>query len=125
MMSEAEVLERLDDLSTQLLYAKEELDELFDVSRKLSDDAAITMHDADAARDELARLSEMIEAGEIPIDADSTRVLSVILDAKRDVISNLGAYRDAKEGIKKASNDMIRSSTAHEDVINQARWLAQ
>lgn len=125
MMSEAEVLERLDDLSTQLLYAKGELDELFDVSRKLSDDAAITMHDADAARDELARLSEMIEAGEIQIDADSMRVLSVILDAKRDVISNLGAYRDAKESIKKASNDMIRSSTAHEDVINQARWLAQ
>lgn len=123
MMSEAEVLERLDDLSTQLSYAKEELDELFDVSRKLSDDAGITMHDADAARGEIARLSEMIESGEIQVDADSMRALSRILDSARDVVSNLGAYRDVNERIKKAINDMIRSSTAHEDIINQSRLL--
>lgn len=125
MMSEAEVLERLDELSTQLWYAKKELDELFTVSRKLSDEAAFTMHDVDAARDELTMLSEKIEAGELSIDADSMRVLSRILDSNRDVISNLGVYRDVKDHIKKASNDMSRSSTDHEYVIKQARSLMQ
>lgn len=125
MMSEAEVLERLDDLLTQLWYAKKDLDELFTVSRKLSDEAAITMHDVDAARGELVRLSEKIEAGELSIDADSMRVLSRILDSNRDVISNLGVYRDVKDHIRKASSDMSRSSTAHEYVINQARSLMQ
>lgn len=123
MMSKEGVLERLDDLSTQLSYAKEDLDELFEVSRKISDEAAITAHDANTARGELARLSEMIESGEIPIDADSMRVLSRIFDSVYDVISNLGAYRDVNEHIKKASNDMISSSTAHEDVISQSRLL--
>lgn len=125
MMSEAEVLERLDDLLTQLWHAKKDLDALFTVSQKLSDEAAITMHDVDAARGELVRLSEKIEAGELSIDADSMRVLSRILDSNRDVISNLDVYRDVKDHIKKASSDMSRSSTAHEYVINQARSLMQ
>ena len=125
MMSEAEVLERLDDLLTQLRHAKKDLDALFTVSQKLSDEAAVTMHDVDAARGELVRLSEKIEAGELSIDADSMRVLSRILDSNRDVISNLDVYRDVKDHIKKASSDMSRSSTAHEYVINQARSLMQ
>lgn len=125
MMSEAEVLERLDDLLTQLWHAKKDLDALFTVSQKLSDEAAITMHDVDAARGELVRLSEKIEAGELSIDADSMRALSRILDSNRDVISNLDVYRDVKDHIKKASSDMSRSSTAHEYVINQARSLMQ
>lgn len=123
MMSEAEVLERVGDLSEYLTQARAELDELSDASRKISSDAAIAMHDVDSAIMELVRLSEMIEAGKISIDADSMRVLSRILDSSHDVVEDLGAYQGFHENIEDASRALAHSAIAYEDVINQSRLL--
>ena len=106
-----------------LSHAKADLDELFDASRKISDDAAITSHDAYAAIGHLTKLSEMIESDEIAVDADSTRALVRILDSNHDIVSNLGMYRDVLEHIEKSSKAMIRSTTAHEDIVNQSQLL--
>lgn len=123
MLSRADALDEIDNMLANLSHAKSDLDELFDASRKISDDAAITSHDASAAIGYLTKLSEMIEADEIAVDVDSTRALVRILDSNRDIVSNLGMYRDVLEGIEKASKDMIRSTSAHEDIINQSQLL--
>ena len=123
MLSKSDALDGIDNMLANLSHAKADLDELFDASRKISDDAAITSHDAYAAIGHLTKLSEMIESDEIAVDADSTRALVRILDSNHDIVSNLGMYRDVLEHIEKSSKAMIRSTTAHEDIVNQSQLL--
>lgn len=123
MLSKSDALDGIDNMLANLSHAKADLDELFDASRKISDDAAITSHDAYAAIGHLTKLSEMIESDEIAVDADSARALVRILDSNHDIVSNLGMYRDVLEHIEKSSKAMIRSTTAHEDIVNQSQLL--
>lgn len=117
-MKVKDFLENIDGLSGYVAQAKADIGELFGSYRALAENVDDAMGDADEAFDELGKLLEAIESGELSIDEDTERDLEDLLDMSPEVLQDISNVHKLYSDIEKASRVVSNAASTQRDIIS-------
>ena len=123
MRDKEAIFELIDGLSGYVAQAKVELGETADSYRALAANADAAAVDADEAYDELGKLLDSIESGEVPIDEDTARALEDLIDMGKYVLQDISGLHALHASIEKASTVLTNSASTQQDVIGLSQEL--
>lgn len=123
MRNKAAIIELIDGLSVYVAQAKVELGETADAYRALAANADAAIDDANDAYDELGKILEAIESGEVPIDDDTESILDDLIDMDKSVLTDISGLQALYSSIGSASRTLSMASSTHGDIISLSQEL--
>ena len=122
-MQDKDMLETIDRLSAYVAQAKVDIGELAGSYRALAENADAALYDAIEAYDELGKLLEAIESGEVTLGEDAQRVLKDLSEMNAHVLEGNTRVRWLYSDNEKASHVISNAASIHQDVIGLSREL--
>ena len=122
-MQDKDMLETIDRLSGYVAQAKVDIGELVGSYRTLAENADAALYDAIEAYDELGKLLEAIESGEVTLGEDAQRVLKDLSEMGTHVLEGNTRTRWLYSDNEKASRVISNAASVHQDVIGFSREL--
>lgn len=123
MRDKEAIFELIDGLSVYVAQAKGELGETADSYRALAANADAAADDASEAYDELGKLLEAMESGEVSIDEDTARALEDLIDMSKYVLQDISGLHALHESIESAFYALTNSASTQQDVIGLSQEL--
>ena len=117
-MQAKDILENIDGLSAYVAQAKADIGELFGSYRALAENVDAATGDADEAFDELGKLLEAIESGEVSIDEGTERDLEDLLDMSPEVLQDISNVHKLYSDIENASRVVSNAASTQRDIIS-------
>ena len=122
-MKVKDFLENIDGLSGYVAQAKADIGELFGSYRALAEHVDDAMGDADEAFDELGKLIDAIESGEVSIDEDTEHALEELLDMSPEVLQDISNVHKLYSDIEKASRVVSNAASTQQDIISLSQEM--
>lgn len=122
-MKVKDILENIDGLSAYVAQAKADIGELFGSYRALAENVDAAIGDADEAFDELGKLLEAIESGEVSIDEDTEHDLEDLLDMSPEVLQDISNVHKLYSDIEKASRVVSNAASTQRDIISLSQEM--
>ena len=122
-MQDKDILETIDRLSAYAAQAKVDIGELAGSYRTLAENADAALYDAIEAYDELGKLLEAIESGEVTLGEDAQHVLKDLSEMSAHVLEGNTRVRWLNSDSEKASHVISNAASIHQDVIGLSREL--
>lgn len=122
-MQDKDILETTDRLSAYVAQAKVDIGELAGSYRALAENADTALYDVIEAYDELGKLLEAIESGEVTLGEDAQRVLKDLSEMSAHVLEGNTRVRWLYSDNEKASRVISNAASIHQDVIGLSREL--
>ena len=122
-MQDKDILETLDRLSAYVSQAKVDIGELVGSYRTLAENADAALRDAIEAYDELGKLLEAIESGEVTLGEDAQSVLKDLSEMSVHVLEGNTRARWLYSDAEKASRVINNAASVQQEVIGLSREL--
>lgn len=123
MHDNSDILDGLDALSTRLSQTRIDVTELADSYRTLADAADAALYDTDTANEEIVKLTDAIESGEISLDEEALRTLSQLLDANDFMAQHADAFQLLYDHVEEASRAFSDYERTPREVTDASRQL--
>lgn len=122
-MQDKDILETIDRLSAYVAQAKVDIGELAGSYRALAENADAALYGAIEAHDELGKLLDAIESGEVALGEDTQRVLKDLSEMSAHVLEGNARVRWLYSDNEKAPHVISNAASIHQDVIGLSREL--
>lgn len=117
MAVKEDIVDEINTLSNYTVRSGEDLIELRDAYQGLADKLNDIVSSMDESRSKAKRFADLVESGELSLDEGSEQLLTRLVDANDDMVSNMGSMRTLYTDIEIADNVLSNASTTFNDII--------
>lgn len=117
MAVKEDIVDEINTLSNYTVRSGEDLIELRDAYQGLASKLDDIVSSMDESRSKAKRFADLVESGELSLDEGSEQLLTRLVDANDDMVSNMGSMRTLYTDIEIADNVLSNASTTFNDII--------
>lgn len=117
MAVKEDIVDEISTLSNYTVRSGEDLIELRDAYKGLASKLDDIVSSMDESRSKAKRFADLVESGELSLDEGSEQLLTRLVDANDDMVSNMGSMRTLYTDIEIADNVLSNASTTFNDII--------
>lgn len=117
MAVKEDIVDEINTLSNYTVRSGEDLIELRDAYQGLADKLNDIVSSMDESRSKAKRFADLVESGELSLYEGSEQLLTRLVDANDDMVSNMGSMRTLYTDIEIADNVLSNASTTFNDII--------
>lgn len=117
MAVKEDIVDEINTLSNYTVRSGEDLIELRDAYKGLASKLDDIVSSMDESRSKAKRFADLVESGELSLDEGSEQLLTRLVDANDDMVSNMGSMRALYTDIEIADNVLSNMLTTFNDAI--------